>query len=63
MKKEGKNQQPYKIRLPGFVPEKEIGLGDIIKRATSSIGIKPCGGCLQRADTLNGWFVFKGKTK
>jgi hypothetical protein len=63
MKKENKNQQPYKIRLPGFVPEKEIGLGDIIKRATSSIGIKPCGGCQQRADMLNSWFVFKGKTK
>jgi hypothetical protein len=63
LKKENKNQQPFKIRLPGFVPEKEIGLGDLIKRATSSIGIKSCGGCQQRANLLNSWFVFKGKTK
>ena len=49
---------PYRIRLPGFVGDKEIGLGDVIKRATSAMGIQSCGGCLQRAATLNRWIVF-----
>jgi hypothetical protein len=29
------------------------GLGDVIARATSAIGIKPCGGCKQRQEALN----------
>ena len=53
-------RRPYRMRLPGFVAEKEVGLGDVIKRATSSIGIRPCGGCESRAATLNRWFVFTG---
>ena len=57
-KREG---QPYRVRLPGFVAEGEIGLGDVIKRATYSAGIRPCGGCAQRATALNGWFVFSGR--
>lgn len=62
MKKENKKHEPYKVRLPGFLVEKEIGLGDVIKRATSAVGIKPCGSCEQRAAMLNNWFVFTGKT-
>ena len=27
-------RQPYRVRLPGFVKDEEIGLGDVIKRAT-----------------------------
>jgi hypothetical protein len=29
------------------------GLGDVIARATSAVGIKPCGGCKQRQEKLN----------
>lgn len=47
-----------RIRLPGFLVEKEIGLGDVIKRATSSFGIAPCAGCERRAASLNEWMVF-----
>ena len=53
-------RQPHRIRLPGFITEKEVGLGDAIKRATSAVGIRPCGGCESRAATLNRWFVFTG---
>ena len=53
-----RKRQPYRVRLPGFVKEEEVGLGDVIKRATSSAGIRPCGGCLGRAATLNRWMVF-----
>ena len=51
-------RQPYRIRLPGFVKEQEIGLGDVIKRVTYAIGIKPCTGCEKRAATLNRWVRF-----
>jgi hypothetical protein len=49
---------PLRVRLPGFVKDEEIGLGDVIKRATYSIGVRPCGGCGRRAGTLNRWVVF-----
>jgi len=49
---------PHRVRLPGFVREEEIGLGDVIKRVTYAMGIKPCGGCERRAAALNRWMVF-----
>lgn len=54
---------PRRIRLPGFITGDEVGLGDVIKRATSGVGIKPCGGCSQRAAALNRWMVFTGRRK
>lgn len=54
---------PHRLRLPGFITDEEIGLGDVIKRATSYIGIKPCGGCERRATALNRWVVFTGRPK
>jgi hypothetical protein len=50
--------QAYRVRLPGFITEEEVGLGDVIKRATSAVGIKRCGGCEQRAALLNRWVTF-----
>jgi hypothetical protein len=47
-------QQPYRVRLPGFL----IGLGDVIKRVTYAVGIKPCAGCEKRAEALNRWMHF-----
>lgn len=54
-------RQPYRVRLPGFISDREIGLGDVIKRATYAVGLKPCGGCTRRAAALNRWMVFSGK--
>lgn len=51
----------HQVRLPGFISDEEIGLGDVVKRATSYIGIKPCGGCQRRADALNRWLVFTNR--
>jgi hypothetical protein len=51
-------RRPYRVRLPGFITDEEVGLGDVIKRATYAMGIKPCGGCEQRAAVLNRWMVF-----
>jgi hypothetical protein len=54
---------PHRVRLPGFVTDEETGLGDVIKRSTSYIGIKPCGGCEHRAAALNRWVVFIGRAR
>jgi len=52
---------PRRVRLPGFIADEEIGLGDLIKRTTSYFGIQPCGGCGRRADALNRWMVFTNR--
>jgi len=49
---------PFRIRLPGFIRDEEIGLGDIVKRATYAAGIRPCGGCEKRAAALNRRVIF-----
>jgi hypothetical protein len=55
----GQNKRlPLRARLPGFIAKEEIGLGDVIKRATSYIGIRPCGGCEGRAAALNHRLIF-----
>ena len=48
----------HRVRLPGFLIEEEIGLGDAMKRVTYAMGIKPCAGCQKRADVLNRWVHF-----
>jgi hypothetical protein len=48
----------HEVRLPGFVTDEQIGLGDAITRVTSYIGLRPCGGCQRRAAALNRWMVF-----
>jgi hypothetical protein len=48
----------HRVRLPGFLIDEEIGLGDAIKRVTYAMGIKPCGGCEKRAEALNRWMHF-----
>lgn len=53
-------REPLRVRLPGFVSDKDVGLGDVIKRMTRSAGIKTCSGCERRASALNRWVVFSG---
>jgi hypothetical protein len=53
--------RPFEVRLPGFVPDQPVGLGDAVKALTSSVGVRPCGGCAARAQALNRWLVFKGR--
>jgi hypothetical protein len=56
-------RQPYRVRLPGFVSDKDIGLGDATKYVTYALGIRPCGGCERRATVLNRWLRFTGTAK
>ena len=53
-----KEHSAHRVRLPGFVTEEQIGLGDAIERVTSYIGLRPCGACKRRAAALNRWMVF-----
>jgi hypothetical protein len=46
------------VRLPGFVRDEDIGLGEVVKRVTTSVGIRPCGGCQRRAAAFDRWLVF-----
>jgi peroxiredoxin len=56
----GESPQPHRVSLPRFLVKYEIGLGDVIKRLTSAMGIKTCVGCERRAAVLNRWMVFSG---
>jgi hypothetical protein len=54
-----KRPDPIQVRIPIFVAGGgRVGLGDVISRATSAVGVKPCAGCRQRADALNRRVVF-----
>jgi hypothetical protein len=39
----------------------DVGLGDALKSLTSSLGMKPCIPCEQRAAALNRRVVFTGR--
>jgi hypothetical protein len=54
----GDGRRPQRVRIPGFVGDEDIGLGDVVQRATSYSGVRPCGGCEQRRAALNRWMTF-----
>ncbi|HKX52798.1 MAG TPA: hypothetical protein VJM47_03260 [Nitrosospira sp.] len=56
-------QAAHRVRLPGFITDEEIGLGDVIKRTNAYLGIKPCRGCEQRAAALNRWLAFTPRAR
>jgi hypothetical protein len=60
---EQEHRQAPPLRLPGFIVDEEIGFGDILKRATTALGVQPCAGCVRRAAALNRWLVFTGKSR
>ncbi len=54
--------EPPRLRLPGFVREEEVGIGDLITRAATAIGVPSCGGCGRRAAAMNRWVAFGRRT-
>jgi hypothetical protein len=60
-KPQAKPQRLFTVRLPGFINENPVGLGDVVQYMTSQIGIRPCGGCAHRTAALNRWLVFAGR--
>jgi hypothetical protein len=59
-KKSGSAEQApsHRVRMPGFLLEEELGLGDVVGKVTYAMGIKACSGCERRAEMLNHWMRF-----
>jgi hypothetical protein len=49
------DESAHRVHLPGFLIDQEIGLGDLFKKITYSMGIRACGACESRAEALNRW--------
>jgi hypothetical protein len=58
IQQEEPQRHPHRIRLPGFLVEEDIGLGEVTKRVAYALGVRPCGGCEKRAAALNRWIQF-----
>lgn len=54
---------PFRLSLPGFVRDEEIGAGQAFKYVTTRLGIRPCGGCERRAATLDKRLVMTPRKK
>jgi hypothetical protein len=50
-------------RIPGFINDEDVGLGDAIKHLTEAVGIRPCGECERRAARLNRFLIFSGRRR
>jgi hypothetical protein len=48
----------HQARLPRFIADEPVGLGDVAKRVISAVGVKPCSACGERAARLNQWLQF-----
>jgi hypothetical protein len=44
-----------RMRLPRFLVNEPVGLGQVVKRITSAAGLTPCGPCERRAARLDRW--------
>jgi hypothetical protein len=55
---DARQSKPYQVRLPGFITDEAVALGDVVQRVTYVMGIKPCDGCERRAAAMNRWMVF-----
>jgi hypothetical protein len=53
---------PRHILLPKSLLKGDVGLGDLVKRVTQSLGIRPCEPCKRRAARLNQVLVFSGES-
>jgi hypothetical protein len=47
------------VRLSRAVSGEDVGPGDVLKRANSAVGVKPCGGCERCAAALNRRLFFR----
>ena len=51
----GDDTPRYRLRLPQFIVHAPVGAGQMAKRITSAVGVKPCAPCEQRAARLDRW--------
>jgi hypothetical protein len=52
-----KKLRPISVPIPRL--KRDIGLGDVVKKATAAVGLRPCGGCSKRAAALNRAVTFR----
>jgi hypothetical protein len=52
-----------RIPIPFRTQQRAVGLGDVVKKVTTTIGFRPCSACQRRADLLNRMVQFTGKPK
>ena len=45
----------HHVVLPRFIVHDPVGAGQVVKRVTSAVGVRPCAGCQQRAARLDRW--------
>ena len=45
----------HRVRLPRFIVHEPVGAGQVVKRFTSAVGVKPCTGCERRAARMDRW--------
>jgi hypothetical protein len=53
--------KPLMLRVPMFAGmnlKQPVGLGQVVKKVTTRMGIAPCGGCNKRAAALDRMVVF-----
>lgn len=54
------SERNKQIQSPVWTPEQESrGWGDVVAKATSAVGIKPCGGCKKRQEWMNKKLPYK----
>jgi hypothetical protein len=56
--------EDVRVSVPGSRPKREPraeGLGDMVARWTTAVGIMPCGSCHRRRRALNRAFPFRKK--
>ena len=53
-----KHMTAHTVRLPKFLVKDTVGLGQMVKRVTKSVGVSPCAPCEQRAARLDQWLRF-----
>ena len=53
-----KHAAAHTVRLPKFLVKDKVGLGQMVKRVTNSVGVRPCAPCEQRAGRLDQWLRF-----
>lgn len=55
---QGEGGPVHRVRLPGFIAGDDVGLGDVVTKTTSYLGMRPCSGCDRRRVALNRWMTF-----
>ena len=53
-----RRQPKHTVQLPRLSTDESVGLGQVVKRITSSLGVRPCRPCEQRAARLDQWLQF-----